>query len=179
MAVSYAAIVAVWGVTAASLLLIVFASFSIILAAIDIDVQRLPNVLVATLSCFVLGFVTVEAIVTGEWNNALRALIGAAAVGLLYGLAFVIYPKGLGFGDVKLAPALGAILGWFGWGELAVGTFAGFLWGAVFGAIVMASTKRLRDVRIPFGPWMLLGAWTGIFVGDAIGDWYTSVVIGI
>jgi len=43
---------------------------------------------------------------------------------------FLIAPRGFGFGDVKLSLALGAVLGWYGWAIVLIGTFAGVLLGS-------------------------------------------------
>jgi len=174
---AFAVVVAVWGVSWAAAMLVILAAFTIILSAIDVEVQRLPNRLVGLLGALVLAVIIVAALAEGSGTEALRAAAGAAIVGTLYAGAFVAYPKGLGFGDVKLAPILGAAMAWFGWRELAVGTFAGFLWGALFGVLVIAVTKRMRQVRIPFGPWMFLGAWTGIAIGGAVAGWYLEKML--
>ena len=63
----------------------------------------------------------------GSW---LRGLTAAAVLGAVYCVLFLINPAGMGFGDVKLAPTLGFVLGWYGWGAVIVGTLAGFLLGA-------------------------------------------------
>ena len=179
VALAFGAIVWHWGITWITALLLVFAVFSVVLAAIDLDVQRLPNPLVGALAIASAALLVVNAWATSDWPGLLRSVIAAAAVGLLYFVAFVIYPKGLGFGDVKLAPVLGAILGAFGWGAVVVGTFAGFLWGGVVGIAAMIATRRTRNVRIPFGPWMLAGAWTGILFGESVWDWYLHDLMGL
>ena len=79
----------------------------------------------------------------------------------------VIWPGGMGFGDVKLAGVLGLFLGFLGWPTLGVGMFAGFLAGGIFGVALMLA-GRGRKAAIAFGPWMLLGAWVGILGGPAI-----------
>ena len=175
--VAFALVVCVSGVRWETLLLLVVAGFSAILAAIDLDVHRLPDAVVGPFAAVIVAVIVPACAVTGAWGASVRALIGAATVGALYFAAFLLYPKGLGFGDVKLAPVLGAVLGVFGWGPLVVGTFAGFLWGAIVGGAVMVATKRARGVRIPFGPWMLAGAWTGIVAGGPVWDWYLGTML--
>jgi leader peptidase (prepilin peptidase)/N-methyltransferase len=82
----------------------------------------------------------------------------------------------MGFGDVRLAPVIGGLLGWFGWQQLVVGAFAAFVWGALAGLVVMVAQRRSRGVSIPFGPWMFVGAFTGVTVGTAVAGWYLNVV---
>jgi leader peptidase (prepilin peptidase)/N-methyltransferase len=82
----------------------------------------------------------------------------------------------MGFGDVKLAGVLGMYLAWLGWPELLVGAFLAFLLGGVVGGGLMAARRAGRKSRIPFGPFMLLGAFCGIAAGDAVAGWYLGVL---
>jgi leader peptidase (prepilin peptidase)/N-methyltransferase len=84
----------------------------------------------------------------------------------------------MGLGDVKLAPVLGAYLGWISYGVLAVGAFLGFLYGGVVGILAMVVGKAGRKSKLPFGPFMLLGALTAVLVGRHLVDAYTSATLG-
>ncbi|GAA1042323.1 hypothetical protein GCM10009566_43540 [Streptomyces murinus] len=77
--------------------------------------------------------------------------------------------KGFGFGDVKLALALGAVLGWCGWAFVAFGTFAGYLLGALYGIGQILVGRGGPAGRIPFGPFLLAGTLAGVLLG-----FYTS-----
>ncbi len=88
------------------------------------------------------------------------------ALFLFYLIAALVYPGGMGFGDVKLAGVLGLFLGFLGWGPLVVGAFAAFLLGGLFALVLVALRRAGRKSGIPFGPWMLAGAWVGIFFGS-------------
>jgi leader peptidase (prepilin peptidase) / N-methyltransferase len=143
-------------------------AISIALALIDIDVHRLPNAIV--LPAYGIGAVllAVPSLVAGDTGQLARLVAGMA---LLYGLYFLLavaHPAGMGFGDVKLAGVLGMYLAWIGWSELGVGAFLAFLVGGVFGIALMLVRRAGRKSRIPFGPFMLLGAWGGIFFGDEL-----------
>ena len=71
-----------------------------------------------------------------------------------------IYPRGLGYGDVRLSGVLGIALGYVGSGELVVGVYAGFLLGGV--GRRSALVLRIVDRKgYPFGPFMLVGALVG------------------
>ncbi|MDN4486707.1 prepilin peptidase [Demequina sp. SYSU T00039] len=150
--------------------------FGIVLTAIDLEHRRLPDPLTVAFAVAVATSTIAFSVAEGEWSGAVRAVIGAAALGGLYLLAFIVYPKGMGFGDVKLAPSIGALLGLIGWPALVVGGFAAFLWGAAAGVVAMARTRRGRGVAIPFGPWMFAGAVTGIVVGPTVSGWYLEMV---
>ena len=83
---------------------------------------------------------------------------GGAVIGFaFYFLLAFVYPAGMGFGDVKLAGVLGAVLAWYGWAELVVGGFLGFLLGGVVGILVILSRRGTRKSMLPFGPFMLAG----------------------
>src|SRR5690606_12175988 len=120
------------------------------------------------------ALLAVAALLSGEPERLLSAAIGAVALFGWYLLLALIRPDGMGMGDVKLAGVLGLFLGWLGRGPLVVGAFAAFVLGGVFGIALMAVRRAGRRTRIPFGPWMLAGAWAGVFAGDAVAGWYLS-----
>lgn len=78
-------------------------------------------------------------------------------------------------GDVKLAGVIGLVLGWVGWSALAVGALAAFLLGGLAAAILIVARRASRTSGIPFGPWMLGGAWVGILLGEPIARGYLAV----
>lgn len=65
-------------------------------------------------------------------------------------------------GDVKTAAGLGTMLAWRGWAVLIVGGFAGFLLAAVYGIALLVSGRATRKHQIPFGPFMVGGAFAVI-----------------
>jgi leader peptidase (prepilin peptidase) / N-methyltransferase len=179
--------VAVWaGLTAGDLLTpatglrlaayLYLAAISIALAAIDLDVHRLPNGIV--LPGYAVGMVLLggAAALEGDWWAIARMAIGGAALFLLYLVLAVVKPGGMGMGDVKLAGVLGVFLAALGWGPIVVGAAAAFLLGGIAGIVLLATRRVQRGGGIPFGPWMLLGAWIGIFAGGAVAHDYLVLV---
>jgi leader peptidase (prepilin peptidase)/N-methyltransferase len=152
------------------------AAISIALALIDLDVHRLPDKIV--LPSYLVGgaLLAVASIAEHDYDALVRAAIGLAALWLLYFALALVYPGGMGFGDVKLAGVLGMYLAWLGWAELVVGAFLAFLLGGVLGVALMAVRKAGRKSKIPFGPFMLLGAYGGILFGGALANWYLSTL---
>jgi leader peptidase (prepilin peptidase)/N-methyltransferase len=153
-------------------------AIAVALAMIDIDTRRLPNAIVVPSYAVAAALLAGAAAAEGEWGHLLRAGLGAAALFGFYFLLVLVYPKGMGFGDVKLAGVLGLYLGWLGWGALAVGAFLAFLLGGVLGAALMALGRASRKTAIPFGPWMLAGALIAVFVGQRLADAYASATFG-
>ncbi|WP_347233254.1 prepilin peptidase [Cryobacterium sp. MDB1-18-2] len=174
----------VWAASAAelvggSLILVAYlylAAVSIALALIDLDVHRLPNSIV--LPGYAVGGLLLGAasIVDSDYAALLGGAIGLAVLWTAYFLMAFLYPGGMGLGDVKLAGVLGLFLGYIGWGEFIIGSFAAFLLGGIFGIGLLISRRASRKSGIPFGPWMLVGAWIGIFFGDAIWSSYLSLI---
>lgn len=163
------------------------AAISIALALIDIDHRRLPNAI--TYPSYVVGAVllAVGSLLDGDSpagggpSQLARAAIGAVALlafyGLVWFLAAVIYSKpAFGLGDVKLSGILGGYLAWLGWGELVVGGFAGFVLGALGGALLILFGGGGLKSRIPFGPYMIAGAWLAVVLGGPVSDWYLGVI---
>jgi leader peptidase (prepilin peptidase)/N-methyltransferase len=150
------------------------AAVSVVLAVIDLDVWRLPDRIV--LPAYAVGAALLGG--AGLLRGDLTALGVAAAAS---GGAFVFFlllhlVGGMGLGDVKLAGVLGLFLGYLGVAQLTVGIAAGFLVGAVVGVALIAANRSNRKSRIPFGPWMLAGAWIGVLVGRPLADAYLHLV---
>ena len=104
----------------------------------------------------------------------MRALLGMVALGGAYFLLAFIYPAGMGLGDVKLAGVLGLYLAFLGWGTLVVGFAAGFLLGGVYAIVLLVAGRAGRKTGIPFGPFMIAGAFVAVFFGAALAGAYNS-----
>lgn len=154
------------------------AAVGLALAMIDIDTKRLPDVLTLPSYAVAAALLGGAAVFDGEGDAALRALVGAVALGVFYFALLFAYPAGMGFGDVKLAPVLGAYLGWISYSVLALGGFLGFLYGGVVGIGAMVLGKAGRKSKIPFGPFMLAGVLTAVLFGEQLVDAYVSVTLG-
>ena len=152
------------------------AAAAVALAAIDLDVMRLPDRIVLPSYAVALVLLIPAAIAGQSWDPLVRGLIAAGATYALYWILAVM-PKGMGGGDVKLAPLLGLYLGWLGWTSVAVGLFAGFLLGGVVGVVLLATRVAGRKSRIPFGPYMLAGAFLAVFAAAPIAAWYSSLLV--
>jgi len=144
------------------------AAVSIALALIDLELRRLPDAVVLPSIGVIGGLLSLSALLLGDWGALIGALGGGAAMFAFYLLIALVYPRGIGGGDVKLAPVLGAALGFVSWGALAVGAFAGFLLGALAGLVLMALRRATMKTGLPFGPSMIVGAWIGIVWGEQI-----------
>ena len=166
------------GMIAATLALVAFlylAAVSVTLALIDLDVRRLPNAIVLPSYIVAAALFGAASILTADYSGLIRAAIAMAALVIAYFLMAVVKPGGMGLGDVKLAGVIGIYLGWVGWGPLAVGALAAFILGGVYALVLILSRRATRKSGVPFGPWMLAGAWLGIAAGTTIFTSYLSL----
>ncbi|MGW4503580.1 prepilin peptidase [Streptomyces sp. NPDC004436] len=137
----------------------------VLLALVDRDVHRLPNVLTLPLAAGVAALLGAAALLPGAAGSWLLALLGGGALGAAYSVLHLINPAGMGRGDVKLALSLGVALGWYGWGVWAAGAYLGLVYGALYGlARVLLRSGGMRQ-GFAFGPFMAAGALTGVLLG--------------
>ncbi|WP_330290470.1 prepilin peptidase [Streptomyces sp. NBC_00576] len=144
---------------------LLLAPVGVLLAVVDFRVQRLPDLLTLPLAAAALVLLGVAALLPEHAGDWLTALLGALLLGGAYFVLFLISPNGMGFGDVKLALGLGAVLGWYGWGSVVLGTFAGFLFGGLYGLALVVARRAGRRTSIPFGPFLIAGAFVGLLIG--------------
>ncbi|MEU2422884.1 A24 family peptidase [Streptomyces sp. NPDC007851] len=144
---------------------LLLAPVGVLLAVVDFRVQRLPDPLTLPLAAAALGLLGVAALLPEHAGHWLTSLYAALALGAGYLVLFLINPGGMGFGDVKLALGAGAVLGWYGWPTVLLGTFAGFVYGALYGAALVVVRRAGRKSAIAFGPFLIAGAFTGLLIG--------------
>lgn len=145
----------------------VFAVVSMVLAIVDARTHRLPNRIVLPAYPVALGLLALACLAGWPWGALLRGLVGGAALFGFYLLLRLVQPRGMGGGDVKLAGLVGLHLGFLGWEQLAVGAFAGFLLGGLYGVLLILTRRGRGTSRLAFGPWMLAGTWTVILASVA------------
>ena len=151
-------------------------AMGIALALIDLDVHRLPDVIVLPSYGVIVVLLALASWGNQDWGALVRAGLGCAILFGAYLLMMIVYPAGMGPGDVKLAGVLGLLLGWWGWAALAVGGFAAFFLGGAYAVALMLARRAGRKSGIPFGPWMILGAAVGVAVGEQLGRWYLDLL---
>lgn len=134
------------------------------LTFVDLDVHRLPDLIVLPSYPIAALLLLVPTVVTGQWSWLLRAALAGLALFLVYLILALVSPGGggLGFGDVKLAGLLGLLLGWVGWGPVLVSVLAAFLIGGALALLLLAARRASRSSHIAFGPSMILGAWVAL-----------------
>lgn len=133
------------------------AAYATALALIDAVVRRLPDRLTVPAFAGTTVLLIAAALYRDRPGTVYRLLLAAALLGAVY---FVLaLSGGMGLGDVKLAPALGAALGYFGWNYLLLGTTATFCLGALYAGSRLLLRRSSGRGTMPFGPFMVAGTF--------------------
>ena len=103
-------------------------------------------------------------------DDLVEHIVAALGAGGFFLVAAIVYPAGMGMGDVKLAAVMGLFLG----RAVVPAIFAALIAGTIVGAFVIArfGAKEGRKKGIPFGPWLAFGSLIGLFWGNDLVDWY-------
>ena len=140
------------------------------LAVIDVRCRRLPDALTLPSYPVALALLGLAALLLpAGGRHFLSAVIGMALAWAVFLFQVLIYPAGLGGGDVKLSGLLGLYLGWLSPGTPVVGLFLGYLFAAVTGLALIACRRASRKSHLPFGPFLLAGTLAAILVTGPAG----------
>lgn len=123
------------------------------------------------LSAIALGLVSLGLkAAQGGWDSLVPQLVGLGCVVLFYtALWYFSRGKWLGAGDIRIAAVMGLFLEPK---QLLVGIFFTYVIGAVYGLYVMQKNKNKKGIKVPFGPFMIIGLYVGLLFGNAIANWY-------
>jgi leader peptidase (prepilin peptidase) / N-methyltransferase len=152
-------------------LFVVLALLGVLLAAIDLSCQRLPDGLVLPAMWASVGLFAVVAVETRDWSTALRAAEGAVVLGGTFLILAILPGAGMGYGDVKLAALLGLYLGWLGWGAVILGALLPWLLNGPVVIALLLTGRVNRKSTVPFGPAMLVGALLAVLCNAALARW--------
>ncbi|HZX08854.1 A24 family peptidase, partial [Kribbella sp.] len=147
-----------------------FVGAGVALALIDLDVRRLPNAIVLPSYPVLAVLLAGAAAWQHDWWALERAAIGAVGLFAFYLSLVLVYPAGMGWGDVKLAGLAGGVLAFLSWQTFLVGAFAAFLLGAIVGIAVLVSGRGGRRTALPFGPFMIGGVLLAVFAAVPLGS---------
>lgn len=147
---------------------IVFGCALIVLFAIDLEHQLLPNVI--TLPGILVGF-GFSFVAPPGWVDSLIGIAagGGVLLGVFYLWLWIRKIEALGMGDPKMLAMVGAFLGWkMTILTLVLGSFIGTLIGI---ALIISRRGNLAS-QLPFGCFLAIGAGTAATVGPGIVSWY-------
>ncbi len=146
-----------------------FTATLLVIIFIDIHHQIIPDRL--SLPGIIIGFAGSFVTTTVSWQQSgLGILCGG---GILYAVAYGYYlvtkREGMGGGDIKLLGMIGAFLGWQ---SLLFVVFSSSVLGSVVGLVAMRWQKKGGQTRIPYGPFLAVGALLYLFLQEQILAWW-------
>jgi leader peptidase (prepilin peptidase)/N-methyltransferase len=144
---------------------LVAATFCAVLVAIsatDLERRIIPNRIVLPATAVLLAAQTIL-------HPSVWWLVAGLCAAAFFLIAALVYPGGMGMGDVKLAFLLGVVLG----RAVPVALLVGMVSALVPSFAILAKHGRAgRKMTIPFGPFLALGGVVALFAGNPILDWY-------
>jgi leader peptidase (prepilin peptidase) / N-methyltransferase len=155
----------VFGFTLEAAAAALFCWVLVVVTRTDFETRLIPDKIILPAAVVVLALRTID-------DPSVEWILSALVAGLVLFLIVLIYPRGLGMGDVKLSTFLGAGLGI----NVIVAMFVGFF--VAFVPALVLFVRHGRDARkesIPLGPFLALGGVVALFFGDAILDWYREL----
>ena len=143
---------------------------AVALSVIDWHTRLLPRIVVVPATLAALVVVTAVGLATDQREALVRALWAMVAVRSFFWVLWAVRSAGMGFGDVRLGAPVGLVLGWVGWGAVAIGVWTSFV-AFVVPALALSLWRRDRLMlkkSFPFGPFMVIGALVGLVWGTAL-----------
>jgi leader peptidase (prepilin peptidase) / N-methyltransferase len=171
----FGGVVWTWGLDPLVPALLVFAWALVVASAIDLEHRIIPNRLTLRLPIVLVVLVGGAAVVDGDLRGLVRALIAAVAIPAVM-LAFselfrlLRGQPGIGMGDVKLGISLGLVVGYLGGWHLVVFAYASVIAAVVVAVVLMLAGRARMASRIPFGPYLAIGALVAVFGRDRAVD---------
>lgn len=155
---------------------LVLVAAGVALFMIDLDHKRLPFSITTAAAVGSGIALAVDAVLNGAGPVVPAVLSAGLWLAVYGGIWLATAGRGMGLGDVALAPVLGLVLGWLGWGASATGLMGGFMIGALVGVVLIASGRAGARSRVPHGPFLLSGAALGVFAGESVWRAYLGLV---
>ncbi|MGI6748524.1 MAG: prepilin peptidase [Anaerovoracaceae bacterium] len=171
-ALLYLAALYLYGLTLQTLFVAILFSVLIIIAFIDLKHLIIPDGLVVFIIILSIINAVYMVIAQGEpWHTFVIGFFAASVPLFILGL---VYPDGMGGGDIKLMAAAGLFMGWK---LILLSLFIGAIYGGIVSIFIVIGKKESMKTAIPFGPMLSLGIVTCILLGEKIISWYLSLFI--
>ncbi len=156
------------GLTFLTLVEAIFASVLLASSVIDIKTRTIPRKVIYAGVAVVLSLVSIDAIASGSFHVLGRSLLFGALSFSVFLITFVISKGSIGFGDVRLSFLIGLALGVYGSRPVIDFFYISFASAAIYGISLIIRSKGGRKTKIPFGPFMAIGAFFGLMFLDTL-----------
>jgi len=142
---------------------LLFIPMALALGIIDARTKLLPSYLIKPTYLVLVPLIYLPLLIATDWAGVKRTTLAWLIYGGIFFVMWLIYPRGMGYGDVRLSGLIGILVGVVGWAELIATVYATFLLGPIL--MLVFSGFSIRRKQLPFGPFMLLGALIGLTCG--------------
>ena len=140
-----------------------FLLLTMALVVTDLEAFRIVDRLNLRGTAALLVLLALATAVDGDWADLGRAVAGGTAYFAGASLLFILVRgQGFGAGDVKLSVQLGVFTAYLGWSVLGWAVFGTALIGGVVALVLIVGGAASRKTELPYGPPMILGAWTAV-----------------
>jgi prepilin signal peptidase PulO-like enzyme (type II secretory pathway) len=158
------------------LYLLIISSLLIIVFVYDLKHFIIPDKVIFPAIIIALGFRVWDLV--GHWSlefGIFHPFIAAfGASGFFLFIVLVSRGKWMGVGDIKLAFLMGLLLGF---PYILVALFFSFLIGAIIGIGLILAKRKTMKSEVPFGPFLVIGTFIALFLGEIIINWYWNLFI--
>ncbi|MEK9135255.1 MAG: prepilin peptidase [Patescibacteria group bacterium] len=151
--------------------LLLVSCFFIIIFVYDLKHYIIPDKVVFPAIGVALAYDLLRFDLLGR-SNLLASAFGAA--GFFLAIVLISRGKGMGIGDIKLAFLMGLFLGW---PNIIVALFLAIFLGAIMGIGLIISGKKTLKSEVPFGPFLTIGAFSALFWGEKIINFYFNLFL--
>jgi leader peptidase (prepilin peptidase)/N-methyltransferase len=171
-AVVFGAIGARFGADWAVPAYLTFAACLIVVTVTDLRLFLIPNRIIYPTLLASVVLLSAAAAIGHDADAWKRAAFGGIGAWIALLVIHLINPRGMAFGDVRLAAVIGIYTGWIAYDHVFLGLFAGFVAAAVVGLALIVTRRRTAKDPVPFGPFLALGAMTAVLFGHTLLRWY-------
>ena len=157
----------------------IFTALLIVIAFIDLELSIIPDI-ISYLGLIVGLLLAITAAVLHSnlgllISRVLGAVIGAGIIILIAVAGKAVFRKeAMGGGDIKLMAMIGIYLGW--WPHIPITLISASLFGSIIGVVLIIASRKKMESRIPFGPFLAVGALLSLLYGEALWTWYSNLM---
>jgi leader peptidase (prepilin peptidase)/N-methyltransferase len=152
------------GWAGALLYLVPLVPIGVALIIVDWRTTRLPTKVIYPTYALLAVLIPVAALVDGDLESLYRAGWGWLVIGAWFWIFWWLF-NAWGFGDVRLSRVLGPALGYLGWYEMLMGLALIVIVVGGLGGLLVVLVRRNARGRVPYGPFMLIGAALSVVMG--------------
>lgn len=146
----------------------IFFAMLVVVSITDLSHRLVPRRIIYGGLALIVPLLVITSAVDHRWYSLSgSAVAGAVAFGIFFAIWWFV-PRGMGFGDVRLAGVIGMTVGYLSLLHAYIAFLVGFVVGMVFGLITMVAASSGRKTRIPFAPSLSVGAVIAVFWGAPV-----------